>query len=261
MNNRNLFMIIDNQVKVLENTPMDHREWYESLGLDPNNFNNIIRGYVMDNKIVFFKGNTFGYDNEVYNAALAYSPAIRHYLNNPSLEVCCGITVNGNDSKWEPILKIKEEEITNYRPKEEKKEEPKKEFVETGPVIDFKNNYEDPKFIRNATVVTIIVIGLEIIIKYFLFKEQKILQFSNPLDILLSVAQIGLLGYSILGYRKKDHNAKYISIIASVLIVLTLDVIDIIVGVLYFVYSVDQSYFIKLIDLIKGLGKKGDKNV
>ena len=263
MNNRNLFMIIDNQVKIQENTTMDHREWYISLGLDLNKFENIIRGYIIENKIVFFKGSTFGYDNDVYTAALTYSKIIRNTLNNPSLEVWCGISVNGNDSKWEPILRVKEEEITNYTPPVEKKEEPKKEYKEVGALIEFKNNYEDPSFIRIATIVTVIVIILEIIIKMSLFKEQKVLHFNNPLDVLLSVLQIGLLLYSIFGYISKKSNTKYISIVASVLIVLTLDVFDIIIGVLYFVFSIDQSYFIKLINLIKGLFKKkeGNKNV
>ena len=37
MNNRILFMIIDDQVKYLTDNSMDHNEWYKSLGLDPNN--------------------------------------------------------------------------------------------------------------------------------------------------------------------------------------------------------------------------------
>lgn len=254
-------MIIDNQVKIELNTTMDHREWYISLGLDLNKFENIIRGYIIDNKIVFFKGSAFNYDKEVYTAALTYAKSIRHYLNNPSLEVCCGITIDNYNSKWEPILKIKEEEIANYIPPTVKKEEEKKETIETGPVIEFKNNYEDPKFIKIATIVTGIVIVLEIIIKMLLFKEQKILQTSNPLDILLTVLQLGLLGYSIYGYINKKSNTKYISIVASILIILTLDIWDIIIGILYFVFSIDQSYFIKIINSIKKLIKKGDKNV
>ena len=132
------------------------------------------------------------------------------------------------------------------------------DYMDYYTIMFFKNNYEDPKFIRNATVTTIIVIGLEIIIKFFLFKEQKILQFSNPLDVMLSVIQIGLLVYSIYGYNTKKSSTKYISIIVSVLIVLTLDIWDIILGVLYFIYSIDQSWFIKIIN---SLSKKGDKNV
>ena len=249
MNNRNLFMIINNGVQILPNTPMDHREWYISLGLDLDNFESTIRGYIIDNKIVFFKGSNFSYDDETYKAALSYSPTIKNYFNNPNLEVCCGIIINGN-SKWEPIVKISNEEIANYKPVVIKE---KKDYsqVETAPVIEFKNNYEDKKFILTATIVTSIVLVLVIIIKIVLFKEKKILQFNNPVDLLLSLLQMGLLGFSIYGYIKKLSYTKYISIIASILIVLTLDIYDIIIGVLYFLFSIDQNYFIKIINLIK----------
>ena len=48
MNNRVLFMIIGNEVKYLQNSNQDHREWYLSLGLDANLFDSIVRGYVID---------------------------------------------------------------------------------------------------------------------------------------------------------------------------------------------------------------------
>ena len=251
MNNRNLFMIVDNSVKILPNTTMDHREWYTQLGLDLNNFENIIRGYVIDNKIVFFKGSTFTYDDETYKAALVYSPVIRNYFNNPNLEVCCGIIISQYDSKWEPVVRISNDEITNYKPLPQPVEKKYYSKVETAPVIEFKNNYEDKKFIMTATVVTSIVLVLVIIIKIILFKEQKILQLSNPLDILLSITQIGLLVFCIFGYLKKLSFTKYISIIASVFMVLTLDIYDIIIGILYFLFSIDQSYFTKLINIVK----------
>ena len=248
-------MIINNGVKILPNTPMDHREWYTSLGLDLNNYENTIRGYIMDNKIVFFKGSNFTYDDDTYKAALLYSPIIRNYLNNQNLEVCCGIMINGN-SKWEPVVKISNDEINNYKPIQpvEKKDYSK---VETSPVIEFKNNYEDKKFILTAIIVTSIVLLLVIIIKILLFKEQKILQISNPLDILLSITQIGLLVFCIYGYQRKLPFTKYISLIVSILIILTLDIYDIIIGILYFLFSIDQNYFIKAISFIKNLLKKG----
>lgn len=257
MNTRNLFMIINNGVQILPNTNMDHREWYTSLGLDLNNFENTIRGYVMDNKIVFFKGSSFSYDDETYKAALIYSPVIRNYFNNQNLEVCCGIIINQYDSKWEPVVKISNEEIVNYHPVVNQPIE-KKDYskVETSPIIEFKNNYEDKKFIKTAVIVTSIVLLLVIIIKIILFQEQKILQLSNPLDILLSAAQISLLGFSIYGYLKKLSYTKYISIIASVLVILTLDIYDIIIGIVYFLFSIDQNYFIKVINSIKKIIKK-----
>ena len=248
--NRVLFMIINNQVKYLTGSEMDHREWYNSLGLDPNNFDNIVRGYVIDNKIIYFKGMMFNYDEEVINAAKVFTPSIRLFLNNPSLGVYCGIVVNGQGQKWEPVLKINENEITGFvynKPIEKKT----KEHIETGPVIEMKNNYEDPKFIKKATIVSSIVLVLVLIIKILLFSKKEILQLSNGFDVLLSVSQIVLLVFIIYGYNKKIPYTKYIAIIAAILIILTLDVYDIIIGILYFLFNIDQNYFTNFIKLIK----------
>ena len=40
---------------------------------------------------------------------------------------------------------------------------------------------------------------------------------------------------------------------ASVAIIITLDFLDVVLGILYFVFSVDQGYFIKFIYMIKNL--------
>ena len=250
MNNRVLFMIVNNQVQYLTNSTMDHREWYNSLGMDLNNFDNIVRGYVIENKIIFFKGMMFNYDEEVINAAKVFTTSIRNYLNNPSLEVYCGIIVNGQGQKWEPVVRINENEITGFvynKPVEKKT----KEHIETGPVIELKNNYEDSKFIKKATIVSSIVLILVLIIKIVLFNKKEILQTSNFFDVLLSIGQVGLLGFVIYGYNKKIPSTKYIAIIASVLIILTLDIYDIIIGILYFLFNIDQNYFTNFIGLIK----------
>ena len=250
MNNRVLFMIVGNEVKYLAGSNMDHREWYTSLGLDPNNFDNLVRGYVIENKIIYFKGMMFNYDEEVIKAARVFTPSIRITMNNPSLEVYCGILVNGQGQKWEPVLRINEDEITGFVQTPQVKKE-KKEPIETGPMIEFKNNYEDPKFIKIATVVTGIVLVLTLIIKIVLFSKKEILQLNNGFDILLTLLQVGLLGFVIYGYQKKLPFTKYIGVGVSVLIILTLDVFDIIIGILYFLFSIDQGYFTKLIGLVK----------
>ena len=49
--NRILFMLINGEMKYLQQNDGDHREWYLSLGGDPNNFENIVRGFILDGKI------------------------------------------------------------------------------------------------------------------------------------------------------------------------------------------------------------------
>ena len=40
MDNKMLFMIYNGEIKFLNNSTMDHREWYDSLGGDPNLYDN-----------------------------------------------------------------------------------------------------------------------------------------------------------------------------------------------------------------------------
>ena len=253
MNNRVLFMIIGNEVKTLVNDSRDHREWYLSLGLDPNLFDTIVRGYVLDGKIIFFKGPTYSYDEEVIKAARVYTPSIRAILNQANLEVYCGILFEGVGSKWEPILKINENEITGIVPSEVKEEKVKKEVVETGPFLEFKNNSSDPNFIKTATIVTIVVLILAILIKIPLFQNQQLLHADHFTDIIFCFIQVILLGLTIYGYQKKIPSAKYMGVAASVAIIITLDFLDVVLGILYFVFSVDQGYFIKFIHMINNL--------
>ena len=247
MNNKVLFMIIGREIKYLQESNLDHREWYNSLGLDPNNYENIIKGFIIDGKIIFFKG-MFNYDEEVIRVAKEFAPMIINNLNNPNLEVYCGIIANSLGGKWEPILKINPNEfITNPVKKEEKKEYVPKELESS---IEFKNNYQNPKFIKTAVIITSIVLLITIIIKIYLMGKQTF-SFTNIGDLLLLLGQIILLGITIFGYLKKKEFTKYTGIIASVLLILTFNIIDIIIGILYFIFSIDAGVFIKIINKIK----------
>ncbi len=259
MNNRILFMIIGQEVKYLQNSNMDHREWYNSLGLDSNLFDSIVRGYVIDHKIVFFKGFNFNYDEEVIRMARMYSPSIREVCHDPSLEVYCGIVVNSYGEKWEPVLRILENEITGVSvdTMQEKLEKKKtKEPIETGPVLELKNDINDDVFRKRAIIVTGIVLIITIIIKVILFSKGEILQVRNTMDIFLAFLQILLLVLTIYGYVKKLSFTKYLGLIVSVLLVLTLNLWDIIIGILYFLFSVDQGYFVSFLSFCKNVVSK-----
>lgn len=250
MNDKILFMIINNEVKYLQNSTMDHREWYTYLGLDPNQFDNIIRGYIIENKIVFFKGMNFNYDEEVIRMAKAFGPSIIAACNNPNLEVYCGIVINSYGAKWEPVLHLKKEELVVEQPKQVEKTVPK-ETREAVSILDLKNDFDDDSFRKRAMTVTAFVLVFTIIIKIILFSKKEILQLSNSIDVFLAIAQVGLLSFIIYGYYKKIPITKYLGLVASALLVLTLDIGDVILGIIYFIFSVDQGYFIKIIDTIK----------
>ena len=84
-NNRILFMIIDNQVMYYQELDKDHKEWYLSLGLDESKFYDVVRGFISDGKIVFYKGENFNYDDEVMKIAKSFAPSMRITLNNLNL--------------------------------------------------------------------------------------------------------------------------------------------------------------------------------
>ena len=250
---RILFMIIDNQVKYYQGMDKDHKEWYLSLGLDEANFNNIIRGFISDGKIVFYKGENFNYDDEVMTAAKGFAPSMRITLNNLNLEVWCGVLIDGYNVKWEPIVRINDTELTGIIEQPKPKEE-KKEVVERPreAVIDFKNDYDDPAFRKRAIIVTIVALILTIAIKSILINNQKMYT-SNGGDSLLMILQIGLLAGSLYGYIAKKKFTKYLGIGAGIVLLLMFDPLDIILGILYLVYSIDESYYVKAHQLIKKL--------
>lgn len=256
MNNRILFLIYNNEVKYLQNSSMDHREWFLSLGGKQEEYDQLIRGFIMDGKVLFFKGPEFKYDNEVYETARKFAHNIRSTLNNNNLVICCGILPGLPGQKWEPILVLNENEIETYVEKPIKVPEKKeiKEFHQE-PVLEFKNNYEDEKFIKVATTFTIVILILTVLAKVILITTKKL----NPSsfgEILLILAQVLTLLGTIYGYKKKKEFTKYLSLLAAISIILTFDLFDIIIGIIYFIFSVDQGYFVSLGNFIKEKIKK-----
>lgn len=99
------FMIINDEILYLINSEMSHKEWYTSLNLNLDNFDNIVRGYVKNNKIFYYKGD-FTYDEEVINTAKKTMNQIRNETNNINAEVYVGINKGKPNEEWEPELKI-----------------------------------------------------------------------------------------------------------------------------------------------------------
>ena len=252
MNSKILFMIVDNQVLYLSNSNMDHKEWYVSLGFDASNFDNVIRGFVIDNKIIFYKG-FFEYDDTVIKYAETFSPSMKEKLNNPSLEVYCGILPGKPGEKWEPILKIGENvdnskfsNVTKIERKVVTNDNPK----EVESLIDIKNDYSDELFLNRAKVVTIVLLVINFILKIILYST-GVIQFSNTFNNLIVFIEFMFLGISVYLYIIKNGIAKYFSFVSGLLIIFSLDIYDIILGLLYLIYVIDESIFTKLISKIK----------
>ena len=99
------FMIIDDEIMYLENSGMSHIEWYRSLGLDENRFNDIVRGYYKNGRLIFYKGD-FMYDDETIECAKKYARIIKEKVNDNNLEVWVGVEKGEIGTEWNPIIKI-----------------------------------------------------------------------------------------------------------------------------------------------------------
>lgn len=248
-----LFMILHDEVLYLdENSDMDHKEWYESLGEDMSLFDNVIRGFVIDGKIVFFKA-FFNYDEEVIQAAKKYAVEIRNKVNNFELGVYCGILHGGGYGKnWETIVEIKEEELKNNKDKNEKKEKIVKKVETTSdkqvPIIN--NDYNSDSYTKIGFAISMITLGLSMIIIGMAVNSHT-LQFKGMGDAILVLFQFVLLIVVIVGYRFKASYTKYLSFGVSLLMILTFNIFEIILAVLYALFSIDMGYFTKSFSFIK----------
>ena len=259
MNHRILFIVYNNELKFLDNTTMDHKEWYQSLGGNMDEYDNVIRGYIMDGMIIFFKSN-LNYDNEVISFAQKMGLKMKEQLKQPDLKVCCGINPGQNGEKWEPILILKDTDLEGYKTEEqiekEKQEELKKEQLQalkdtsTEPIVEFKNNIEDSIFRKSAILFTLIFLILAIISKIIMI-HNKTMMLSNRWNALLLFIQIGSFIVTLLAYITKNKKAKISAVIASVASIVIFAFLDIVIGVLNLLFTMDHTFFTKGMDYIK----------
>lgn len=86
------FIIWKNQVLLLKNSTLSHSQWAQSLGIDIKEFNSLTRGYVLNNDIVFYKGN-FDFDEQVIEDAKYFSDAIKTECSLNFAKVYAGVNV------------------------------------------------------------------------------------------------------------------------------------------------------------------------
>ncbi len=253
MNQRILFLIYKDEIKFTQNPNIDHKEWFHAIGGTDEEYENLIRGFIIDDKMIFVKKD-LGYDSEVISVAQRCAPLIKKQLNKPYLKVCCGIQRGMNGSSWEPIMVLKEESVT----------EEQKELLQrvdhgssntSGTIIDFKNNYEDPKFIKYAEKFTLILLIITIIVKVILIGNKTILM-SSRWNSLLVYAQIIFLILTLIGYNRKMKNTKYFGIAACIALFFMFDLPDIIIGIINLFFTVDQTYIIDFLDFCHRIKEK-----
>lgn len=99
------FMIINDEVLYLVNSTKSHIEWFETLNLNSLDFNEIVRGYVRENLIVFYKGD-FEYDEKVYEHADWFSNKIIDDLGVDNPLIYVGVKKGDIGEIWEPMNRI-----------------------------------------------------------------------------------------------------------------------------------------------------------
>ncbi len=86
------FIILKKQVMFLKNSTLSHLQWTQSLGIDKNEFNQLTRGYVVNNDIVFYKGN-FEFDEQTIEDAKNFSETIKKECSLTFAKVYAGLIV------------------------------------------------------------------------------------------------------------------------------------------------------------------------
>lgn len=102
---RTTFMIIDGEMRFLQNSEMSHYSWAMSLGIKDENFNKLVRGYYLDGRAVFYKGN-FIYDDECIEHAKIFAPKVKEFVKADTMEIWCGQTVGKIGEFWPPTFYI-----------------------------------------------------------------------------------------------------------------------------------------------------------
>lgn len=98
---RTAFIVVDKKVLYLTDSTMSHYQWATSLGLDIEKFNDLTRGFVQENLIVFYKGN-FQYDENVIKDAENYAFEIMQFCKLKNAQIYVGMKVGKIGEKWSP---------------------------------------------------------------------------------------------------------------------------------------------------------------
>ena len=81
------FLIVNNEILFLQNSPMTHYEWAKSINIDVSNFDEITRGYALNNEIFFYHGNLAD-RNPLFRTKRPYPDIFEFYRTDISRVLC-----------------------------------------------------------------------------------------------------------------------------------------------------------------------------
>ena len=99
--NRIAFIIYNNMVYYMKDTVLSHWEFAQTLGIEKEIFDNLCRGYYLEGKLIFYKGN-FEYDVELINYAKCYFEEIKRELKLEKVNVYFGQKIGKIGEAWPP---------------------------------------------------------------------------------------------------------------------------------------------------------------
>ncbi len=93
------FIIINNELHFIKNGGLSHWEYCANMNITKEEFNKLIRGYYINNNVVFYKDN-FIYDEDVINTSLKYLSKIKKECNVIRMNIYFGCKVDTNLLVW-----------------------------------------------------------------------------------------------------------------------------------------------------------------
>lgn len=95
------FIIYQDKVFYIKDSSFSHWEFAQTLGITKEEFDELCRGYFLDGKLIFYKGN-FIYDDTLIRVAKTYFDEIKKELNLEKVNVYFGQKIGKPGEAWLP---------------------------------------------------------------------------------------------------------------------------------------------------------------
>lgn len=99
--NRIAFIIYNNTVHFMKDSELSHWEFAQTLGIEKEIFDELCRGYYLNEKLIFYKGN-FEYDDNLIDYAKQYFYEIKRVLKLEKVNVYFGQKIGKIGEAWPP---------------------------------------------------------------------------------------------------------------------------------------------------------------
>ena len=104
---RVMFIVYGGEILLKMRSILSHEEWWNEMKMPSDvDFFSLPRGYIVDNKIYFYKGKDFHVNSDLVNTARSMAPILIESFNMVNPEVYCGMIEGKKGQPWEPICRV-----------------------------------------------------------------------------------------------------------------------------------------------------------